>query len=280
MSHKVVPVASNISQQQAMRIGSYGSLVWLWDPGIQWVDGTLHFSVSTVRIIRNPVHSQADTQRIAESLTIWQGRLLLRIGAIHGVLCAGTIELLRQGGPILDHHIYYGRELRERRLWYKHARQTIMTKVLQGWHDNFLLRWAWDPTITIFSSSTIRRAEMVSTGEGHRDLPSGLCDSLMVWGTSILWQGDQQEEIRGSSCRRGFNPIGFGSQLWIATSRVYSSVDLECHPRGVTCYLWSYFGARTRSLLPLLHSTWTLEENSHFLGEPAVDQLNYWNFQG
>ena len=51
------------------------------------------------------------------------------------------------------------------------------------------------------SSSTTHRGELVSTGEGHPDLPFGFSDSLMVWGTSLMWKGDRQEEIMGDSGR-------------------------------------------------------------------------------
>lgn len=47
------------------------------------------------------------------------------------------------------------------------------------------------------SSSTTCRGELVSTGEGHPNLPLSFSNSLMVWGTSLVWLGDQQEEIRG-----------------------------------------------------------------------------------
>lgn len=54
---------------------------------------------------------------------------------------------------------------------------------------------------------------MVSTGEGHLGLPFGFSVSLMVWGNSLMWQGDLHEETRGCPGRRGFNPTRIGLQL-------------------------------------------------------------------
>ena len=115
--HRGVPTTSSISLWQAVRIGSCGLPVWLWDPGIQWGGGITHFSASRVGRTGDLIHSQADPWGITEALTIWRGILLLRIGANHGVLGTGIVELLWQVGPSLDHHIYYDQELRERRLW-------------------------------------------------------------------------------------------------------------------------------------------------------------------
>jgi len=43
----------------------------------------------------------------------------------------------------------------------------------------------------------------------------------MVWGTSPVWQGDRQEEIRGSSGIRGFNPTRIGLHLQEFTLEVH-----------------------------------------------------------
>lgn len=36
-----------------------------------------------------------------------------------------------------------------------------------------------------------------------------------------MWLDDQQEEIEGSSCGRGFNPTGIGLHLQESTSEVH-----------------------------------------------------------
>ena len=138
---------------------------------------------------------------------------MLRIGASHGAICVGTFEALWQVGPNVNHHIDYGRELRERRLWYEHARHSFMTRVSRCQHDRFFLRWEEDCGITGLSSSTTCRGELVSIREGHPDLPFGFSDSLMVWGTSPMWQGDRHEEIRGGTGRREFNFTRIGLHL-------------------------------------------------------------------
>jgi len=55
--HRGVPTVSNISQQQAERIGGCGPPVWLWDPRIQWISGILHSLVSMGRITGKLIHS-------------------------------------------------------------------------------------------------------------------------------------------------------------------------------------------------------------------------------
>jgi len=57
------------------------------------------------------------------------------------------------------------------------------------------------------------RDELATIRGDHSDLPLGFCDSLMAWGTSSTWQFGQQEDIRGSPCRRDFIPIRIGLYL-------------------------------------------------------------------
>ena len=65
-----------------------------------------------------------------------------------------------------------------------------MARVSLCQQDRFLLQRAGDSGIIGLSSSGNRRGELVSTREGHPDLPFGFSDSLMVWGNSLVWQGD------------------------------------------------------------------------------------------
>ena len=76
-----------------------------------------------------------------------------------------------------------------------------MTGVSQCKQDRFLLREEVDSGIAGMSSLATHRGELVSTREGHLDLPFGFSDSLMVWGTSPVWQGDRRQEIRGGPSR-------------------------------------------------------------------------------
>lgn len=139
--------------------------------------------MSLVKITGKLIHSQEDTWGVTKALTIGQGKLLLRIGAVHGAIGARTTEGLWKVGPNRDHRIDYGRDLYESRLWYESARRLVMTRVSRGQQDSFLLCWSWSPSITVRSGSTTHRGELVSTGEGHPNLPSGFRDSLMAWET-------------------------------------------------------------------------------------------------
>jgi len=71
------------------------------------------------------------------------------------------------------------------------------------------------------SSSTTRRGEQVSIGEGHLDLPFGFHDLLMVWETSSTWQDGQQEDCKRSSCIRGFIHMGIELYIQGPTIRVH-----------------------------------------------------------
>lgn len=188
------------------------------DP-VDWWD--THSSVSMGRITCKLIHSQANTWGITKSLTIGRGRLLLKIGAIHGGIGTDIIGSLWQVGPNLDHLINCGRDLCERRLWYEHVRQLVMTRVLWGQQDSFLLHWAWDPSVIVLRSSDTHRGELVSIGEGHQDSPSGFSDLLRAWDTSSTWQDGQQEDFRRSSCTRGFICIGIKLYLQGPTIRVH-----------------------------------------------------------
>lgn len=92
-----------------------------------------------VRIAGDLVHSQADTWGITEVFIIWQDRLLLRIGANHGAIGFGIAESLGQVGHNLNHHTYYGRELQDRRLWYEHVGQSVMTRMSHGKPNSLFL---------------------------------------------------------------------------------------------------------------------------------------------
>jgi len=96
---------------------------------------------------------------------------LLRIGASHGTIGVGTIDALSQVWPNLDHRIHCDRELCERKLWYEHARQLVMTKVSRGQQDSFLLCYAGGTSITVLNGSSTHRDELVSTGDNDPDFP-------------------------------------------------------------------------------------------------------------
>lgn len=101
MGNKGVPIASSISQRQAERIGGCGPLVWLWDPGMQWIGGILQSLASMVRITGGLIHSQTNTWGITKALTIGRDRFLLRIGANNGVISTGDVESLGKIGLAL-----------------------------------------------------------------------------------------------------------------------------------------------------------------------------------
>ncbi len=59
-----------------------------------------------------------------------------------------------------------------------------MTRMLQGQHDSFFLRWAWDLGIIVLDNSTTSRDELATIGGDHSDLPWGFSDLLIAWETS------------------------------------------------------------------------------------------------
>lgn len=85
-------------------------------------------------------------------------------------------EFPLQVGYTNDRDRYSGQE-------YEHVGKSSMTRVLRCQQDRFTLQQVGDFGITGLSSSITRRGEMVSTGEGHPDLPLGFSGLLMVWGT-------------------------------------------------------------------------------------------------